>query len=318
MIVRPKLTVRGVRHDRPQCLSLAELGLAVTIGIAAKPATSEYIVTVTDMRISFGDIIPGIDLAQVKMYRLDQYWGLLFAADETGYVRPIVDHARAELSKIDGRATTLHVRSAVIDAYQSIRSEVAFTRYLKQYGYSSMEEFRLNPGFPDKITGQLMQEVDAFDLSVHFLIYGFDENGSARFIQIRNPGEAVIRDELDYWAVGSGFNMAMATLTTRSNSNQSVEALVYRCCEAKFVSEFARDVGKATSVAVWYPDGTFALILSSHVDRLRNVYERTRRQSIPTEAKTEIEGVLALEGERRAAEAREIARASVADEPTAS
>lgn len=303
MIPRRKFAVRNVCRVPSLFPSLAELGLALTIGIAAKPpGTSAYIATVTDMRIGLGDNVPGVDIARVKLSRLDAYWGFLFASNETGYIRPIAEKARATLAAIHGRRSLAQAVTAVVDAYQSVRSDVVFQRYLQQYGYASMEDFRQNPGFTPEVIGALMKEMDDFDLGVVLLLYGFDEKGEAHFVQIQNPGEQKDRDDLDWWAVGSGFSMAMSAMNRRSPADYSVEALVYRCCEAKFIAEFAQDVGKATAVIVWYPDGTYAILMSPQIDKLREIYEWTRKESIPSEAKRLIEEQLEFQKQRRAAE----------------
>ena len=226
----------------------------MTIGIAAKSLIGSFIVSVSDMRLALGNAIPGMD-SLVKLRTLADRWEFLFAADDIGLVRPIAELARQRLRPFSDRADASHIIAAIESAYQTVRSNVIFNRYIRQYGYKSMDDFKEKPGFNAEIISSLMREIDSFDLGVQLLVYGFDDKGHAHFLEVRNPGEAISRDDLDFWAIGSGFRMAMATLTSRSTQSDTLEAMIYRCCEAKFVSEYAQDVGKTTSVYVKDKEG---------------------------------------------------------------
>jgi hypothetical protein len=65
----------SVEHPRKARPTPAEMGLSMTIGIAAIAAFDEYIVTVTDMRQSFGEEIQGVDFGELKDIHLFNRWG---------------------------------------------------------------------------------------------------------------------------------------------------------------------------------------------------------------------------------------------------
>jgi hypothetical protein len=285
MIARRKPAV-GDRRD-PLSPSPKDVGIYVTIGIALRPIMgNEFIVTVSDMRVSLGDTVGGLDLGTIKDLRIDDHWGFLFAAEEIGYVWPIRDRARQILSDLPGRHTLAQVRASVTNAYHSVRTEAAFNKYIRMYDFESMADFiktstRL---LGSEITSGLLKDVREFDLCVSLLVYGFDEDSEIHFIEIRNPGEPIDRDTLVYWAIGSGAHMAMGALTRRTSLPVGDVACVYRAFEAKFSSQLAYGVGETTSIIVWYANGTTAVIPFKDFAPLQKIVDLARDPPIPDDA----------------------------------
>src|SRR5947209_8177513 len=99
----------------------AELGLDVTIGIAATTSPDGYIVAVSDHRISYDDWFPATELGARKILALtqDKRWHLSFAGDVARFqpvVTRIVDGLR---SKGEG-ATAQVVMKTAEDAYSQV------------------------------------------------------------------------------------------------------------------------------------------------------------------------------------------------------
>ena len=65
-------------------------GSNVTIGIVAKSAGHECIVSVSDRQISWDDEIPSIDNAILKDWVVSPHWGAVFAANDACFARPIL------------------------------------------------------------------------------------------------------------------------------------------------------------------------------------------------------------------------------------
>jgi hypothetical protein len=294
MIARRKTAVEDKRRHSLSPLP-RDVGLTVTIGIAIKSAFGNpYIVTVTDMRVTLDDAVPGVDAGQLKELRLDEHWRFLFAADDMGYVSPIGDTARAKLSEISGRHTLAHVREAVTCAYQTVRTETIFNRYIRMYEFASMQDFikRAASTLGSELTRDIMDDCKRFDLRVSLLVYGFDEKDEIHFIEIRNPGDPIARDNLQYWAIGSGAQMAMGALTRRTFQLLSAHVAAYRGCEAKFAAQFAYGVGEATAVIVWLRDGSVAYLDTHDCEELRKIYEDNRNPIMPTKARELIDARL--------------------------
>jgi len=54
------------------------LGLEVTIAIAAVTTPDDYIVTVSDRMISYGDVTQAEDNATMKAQGISKHWGVMF------------------------------------------------------------------------------------------------------------------------------------------------------------------------------------------------------------------------------------------------
>jgi 20S proteasome alpha/beta subunit len=283
------LSHRSPVRERSEPLSPdpSSVGLSVTVGTALKPASgNDFIVTVSDMRVSLGNFVGGVDVGTHKVQRLDDYWGFLGAADDLGYVSPLREKARDLLFDISGRRSLLQAREVVTNAYHSVRTEVAFNKYIKMYGFTSMAEFLKDAtkSLGSEITSELFADVKNFDLRVSLLVYGFDEDNEIHLFEIRNPGEPIARDDLPFWAIGSGATLAMGALTSRTHLPIGESAAVYRACEAKFAAQFAPGVGEATNVFVWYPDGKAAYLDLAACRTLRQIYESSRDPPISEDA----------------------------------
>jgi hypothetical protein len=188
------LIASGWSSWAPPSISLAwRRGLSVTIGIAFKCAVEDrFIVTVSDMRVTLDGSIPGVDVGELKDWRLTAHWGLLFAADDLGYIFPIRDRAIDNLSKLPlERHSVAQIQEAVTAAYHSVRTEAAFNKYIRMYGFSSMADFLKTSTslLGSEITSELLHEIRDFDLRVSLLVYGFDVNNKANV----NAGEKMHR-----------------------------------------------------------------------------------------------------------------------------
>jgi hypothetical protein len=267
------------------------MGLAVTIGIAAAPIGAgdrPYIVTVTEMRESFGEVLQGIDIGRAKFRRLTRNWGFVFAGGDARYAGPI---ARAITQKLGGMAATNdldEVKDAACAAYRENREKYVVSKYLAPLRYNSIDQFqrRAKRDFGEAI-GDLLKKVLEFDLGFEMLVFGFDSKRRSRLVDIANPGVAIEHDSPEEWAVGAGFHAAMAALNARRAppTERNEITFIYRLCEAKFAAELAdAAVGKATSVTVWYPDGQYSLILEKQIAVIRSLCARDSYRRIPRRA----------------------------------
>jgi hypothetical protein len=268
-----------------------EMGFAVTIGIAAAPigtAGRPFIVTVTDMRESFGESLQGIDIGRTKFMRIAHDWGFLFAGGDARYAAPIARSIRQKLGGMTAPKNLEEVRDAACAAYREFREKYAVEKFLLPLHYNSIDEFKNNAknDFGDSIS-ELLKKVIEFDLGFEMLVFGFDEHSTSWLIDIANPGIAVEHDSPEEWAVGSGFDSAMAMLNARhpTPSERNEETYIYRLCEAKFAAELADTaVGRATAVGVWYPGGEWSIVFEKQISAIRAMCTKDRYRRIPRRA----------------------------------
>src|SRR5439155_8293966 len=133
--------VRRLTRDQwPARPTPNSLGLAMTIGIAAAPLSMSgrpFIVTVTDMRESFGEELQGIDIGRTKAKHVARDWGFLFAGGDARYAGPIARAVRAKLG--DGSMheprTLADVQEAICSSYREFREEFVVKKFLSPLHY---------------------------------------------------------------------------------------------------------------------------------------------------------------------------------------
>ena len=122
-----------------------------------------------------------------------------------------------------------------------------------------------------------------FDLGIDFLVCGFGDQIQAQMFLVGNPGRIRPLGQLDYWAIGKGDYMALASLALRPIGTMSVEDVVYRACEAKFIAESSNTVGPDTTVSIMDSAGQQIPLLQRDVETMRERYQASRSERAPKE-----------------------------------
>jgi hypothetical protein len=218
----------------------------------------------------------------------------LFAGGDSGYVPKIIRYCSADAEET---ANTIEdVSNLVCSAYNKVRTDEIYRRYVQALGFASIAEFvEKGSTLNDSIVRRVMDQIEKFDLGVELLIYGFDENKAACIFEVLNPGRAVSRRSPGYWAVGSGFHMALSTLNSHNGPSihslfGDKEQLVCRMLEAKFAAEFSTGVGKATCVSIHYRDDRrFSWLREEQINALRAIWQARTQAPIPSKERRLIE-----------------------------
>ena len=195
----------------------------VTIAIAAKCYLDQCIVMVSDRRVSFQDVVPAADNMMLKELTMGHRWCALFAGD-TGPAIPVAQRARFLLASfVPPRAnpgdedyeSLAQAKRAVREAYQQEWTELATDEILRPCGLTIDELKRLGHAHLGPEYATLNKALRSFDLGIEFLVCGFDHLGFGHLFVVKNPGKVQSLGQMDYWAVGSGTYMALASLTGR-------------------------------------------------------------------------------------------------------
>jgi len=262
----------------------ADFGLTVTIAIAVK-SVDQCVVTASDRRISFNDIIPAADNATIKTLKLGTRSLALYAGDISS-VLPIANCADALLRNSKQRPdweSPDNVRRVMRLAYQSTRNQEIADRFLSHYAITPRQFYK------DYLVGtkqfqrnfqDLKQKIENFDLRVHFLIVGVDLLGLPHIAELQNPGNITPHDLTGMWAIGSGDHLAMASLTAHHYPvcGLSAEQLVIPVCDAKFDAETGGGIGPETTVIVIGSSGHWAPVDSRLVARAKRNWQRSRKR----------------------------------------
>lgn len=267
----------------------------MTIALAGFSTVHEYIITVSDARLSHGDAIPAIDEGTWKNRKIASTWGMMFAATDTTAFVPIsasVSKALSFTRKPEGKAASAEmVREVIQRAYESEFHERFFREHLARFGYSDISDFRRN-GFNElgkDLYGEYAIKLAKFDLGLELLVYGFDDIGLAYLYEVANPGIITSHNVREFAAIGSGAWMALAALNRKPITpsvivTSNIAEIVYRLLDAKFSSETASGVGRKTHVVIMGRGGKTGYLREEEIEKLRSIWEQHTRAPEPENA----------------------------------
>jgi hypothetical protein len=126
----------------------------------------------------------------------------------------------------------------------------------------------------------MKEQIDKFDLGVEFLIVGMDSLQLPHLATLHNPGTIKQHDLEGFWAIGSGMQLAIRSLTTKRYPvcGLPAERLVVDVCYAKFDAETGGGIGPDTTVIVMNSKGMWSEIDARLVKRLKANWYRARRR----------------------------------------
>lgn len=256
----------------------------MTVAIVAISPLDRIIVSVSDKMISFDDVTQATDDAATKSPSLTRNWWTAFAGNNINIVWPIIFAVRERL-KDSPEWDASEVKDIFSAAYAArFHAEFVSERLIK-YGYKTIEEFtsqgRANLG--ENAFRSLCNELDMTDLGAEFIVFGYGRGGHPHIFEVSSPGRVRDKDILGYTAIGSGFNMALASLR-RKPPKGDVRSTLYRCLEAKFSAETATGVGEATTGLLINNKGSFSILDKLNVGQIRDVWLKTIRAPDPADA----------------------------------
>jgi 20S proteasome alpha/beta subunit len=261
----------------------------MTVGIAGFTSTRQFVVTVSDARLSHGEIIPAADDATMKNRRIAGKWGMMFAAQDSSAFIPVLTSVQETLqftgSADNPNFNDVEVKKAALEAYEKEFNERFFREHLARWGFSNVQDFRKN-GFAElgkDLYGEYADKLAKFDLGLELLIYGYGNDGFRHLFEVANPGKVVSHNLRGFAAIGSGSWMALAALN-RKPVAASLADTIYRLLDAKFSSETASGVGRRTHIIIMSSDGKYGGMSVAEIDKIRAIWEETLKQPEPDEA----------------------------------
>jgi 20S proteasome alpha/beta subunit len=277
----------------------------VTIGIAAR-CNAGYVVMASDRRISFGGAIPAADNQMIKQFNVGRRWQALFAGDDIGPAIPLIQRARDLLQernrppltpKDEDFESERDVKFSMREAYRIERLEYASDKILSPSNLTPEElKFLGYAGLGSEFT-ILNRALRSFDLGIEFLVCGFDWRGFGKIFMVKNPGRIQNIGLLDYWAIGSGANIALAHLVTRPIGILPIAEVVYRVCEAKFSTESADlGIGADTTVSVMNRHGLEGHLSEVEIRTIRQEWEESKQKRSSSDTRWAIENRLKDQG----------------------
>ncbi len=272
----------------------SDFGDDVTIGIAAITIPDDVIVCVSDKMISFGDMLPADDNAIIKSVYLNDQWEAVWATNSIAVILPILDEVRRRF-KLTPPEYGADAAQELANVYSEVLQKQFVAAHLSRFNYGTVEQFR-KEGRADLGDDQFRDiciELGRFDLGgTSFLLFGHEHKLRPKLFEISEPGRTIDHNLLHYGVIGSGYDMARASL--RRRRFHGLEDTVYRLLEAKFSAETATGVGKTTTVLLRNREGIVRLMPSKEIDKIREIWEETRKLSNPPDAIKIIESSAAI------------------------
>ncbi|HEY1903503.1 MAG TPA: hypothetical protein VGG56_13790 [Terracidiphilus sp.] len=229
----------------------------MTIGIAALADRRTKIVMASDSKAAFGDF--SADRGVLKNIPIGHYYAILVAGNDTGYIMPTVKRIQKamplEMTDPDEIAMLIHEELA------ETRKRKIEAKILAKLGFT-MDTFRTEGKelLTESVYYDLVSEIRREELSLTFLLAGFDASNHGHLRVITSDDCPQDYDMLGFAAIGSGASPALASLTFARDHNMLLPTEDF--CEvashvlaAKFAAESATDVGHDTFYVCNSPKG---------------------------------------------------------------
>ena len=251
----------------------------MTVCIAAA-CDADKLILVTDHMLSLGFTSAE---AGVKGMRLSDNWHLVFAADDTTLVTPIVRRIVQKIKDGSDAVSYEGISRIVATAYQDVRRTQVEDLYLSPYGLTIAEFREKGYKFFKDYYLTLLNHIERFDAKCEFIISGFAPTPTrqATIFRVVNPGVIEPAELMGYTAIGMGWINAIAHLTRKKQGMRTPLAeSIYNVLSAKFLSEIATGVGKETTVIVAGRGTTkLAFLEDTEIEEIRNLYGEEQQKA---------------------------------------
>jgi 20S proteasome alpha/beta subunit len=288
---------KGLAAPRP-----ADWGLRVSVCIALMCNDSKAIVTVSDAKVTFGGY--SADRVAVKNVPMHKNCAVMFAGDDVEHAAPILERtweltlASIKKQSKDERPSPAEIADMVDQAYsERLQREIA-AKVLRKRGFD-VDSFRDKGKLKCTPSAylSLCSRIDQVNISLEFLVCGFDKEGKAHIIRVDGKSAPKSYDPIGMWAIGSGAYSAMSWLAFHADRRhvsryESLETAAYFALTAKFMSEASGDVGKETFTIILEPDKQTKYVSYAGANSIRAFWEDQGMPPLPAGIKEEVGQVI--------------------------
>jgi hypothetical protein len=217
----------------------------MTVCIVGRCTEKDSFILAGDRLFSYGDQY-SYDSISLKRIGLtpDGRWHTMFAGLVSN-VLPVIRRARHILNGSGKRPPydLDAVERACIQAYQEQRARLVGDTILSKYGIDLATYRRDGLNFGEQECARINSKIEQLEVGVELIVYGYDDWNVAHLLTVEEPGASICRDQ-DGIAVGSGARLAHSSLLTDSLPIMSQAEMICRLCEAKFLAERDKYVGR--------------------------------------------------------------------------
>jgi hypothetical protein len=256
----------------------------MTVCIAAISRKDNRIVTASDFMLSNEYMSADTRTIKGEPVGRSGKWLAMFSGNPS--VQAVVLKLANENLSADKSETSTEVLAAIENAFRETLKRKIDAELLSPYGIDR-ETFlqRGQAWLGEREFSDLLYQLRTTRLETSFLVAGFEPNQQPRIFSVTDPGVSQSHDSIGFHAIGSGNLRALGSLFTTYDydAELTTDQLVYRVCEAKFLSESALGVGKRTIINIVDSDGKHEGLFPELVDKVRNIWSQKGRPPIPDE-----------------------------------
>ncbi len=268
----------------------------MTVCVAGFAANRSAIIAVSDRRLTYGDIAADVETVE-KAFQIHPHWVALFAGNDIGNIRPILDRVTLKLAELVGSENRLvnrvHVAREFRGAFRAHHRTIIEERVLAPFDLSvrDFQQKAFNELGPAAFE-DLRHAVQATKVDCEFLVCGF-AGSEPQMFTISDAGLSYY-DLIGYWSIGSGAWSALSSLAFRKfHLGLPFPEALYQILEAKFMADTSvPTVGKNTYTLVIRKDGRIGHIPESEVERVRKIWEKEGQPRTPMGLDTRMPAVV--------------------------
>lgn len=260
----------------------------MTVCIAGICEHGKKIVCVTDQLLTFFPNMTAMDGSVFKDQALHKNWFALYAANDMGDVRPIIERATVLMLARQRDLALVEAMDIFTDSFAKRHQDLIEYSVIKPNGFPSYDDFiaRGKDVLPADDYRRIRRLISKTKPGCEFLVTGFDFLETAHLFKQDSSGPAKGFDDPGWWAIGSGEGEAISHLEFAAHRlglhpSCSEAMCVYHLLSAKFFAEANRLVGQKTFVTCHAFNEPIRYMLDSEVNRIRQEWERCAIPKIP-------------------------------------
>ncbi|MGA2604487.1 MAG: hypothetical protein ABSG14_09690 [Verrucomicrobiia bacterium] len=260
----------------------------MTLCIAAiaygKTNQSPNIVTISDMMLSDPSWSRDTDSPKVMPVTPNSRWLMMYAGIPTIAIAVRRAARRALVGKVERMESVV---SAYQAAYEQELRDTIEHQVLARYGMTMGEFKRKGTDYFGTEYPDVLDNVNKVNIDTDLLLAGFDPTGEPHLVKINEDGREIC-DKMGFCAIGTGYDLATASLIHNYKEDLIHTELIYRMAEAKFRSEAAEGVGTNTAISTLNSAGEWHYVGRGTdgvpgADKIRTLWEKDSNPPVPND-----------------------------------
>ena len=254
----------------------------MTLCIAGIAFRDNRIITVSDYMLSnTTDSIEVLGTAKVTPLSGGK-WVSVFA----GHPGVAAKINKAVHASFDGKPpTAAQIRAAYQREFQAALKHKIEDLLLGRFGLTMADFLKKgHAAFGDGEFSALVREMSRTTLDTEFVVAGFEPNGAPALFSVgdpfgNDPATVIDQSHLRFCAIGTGAQLANASLFSAFPFADSLGEVIYRLAEAKYRGERAPGVGPSTLICTLDSDGNWKIMMPGDDMTLKMHWEQHGRIS---------------------------------------